>query len=141
MLAITMLAIRRTFPILGKRACSNLKVSDASYRNMEEYMMRMMPKFVGGCGIVGGGYSMYNGYCENRHRSYSECSALTTAYFFMGVAVGAWGGIVSWFISPVLIPTICVGIPIAGGTMMVQYFDKNATPDTKKEDYTIWKDK
>lgn len=144
---ITMHMIRRKLPVLGKRLCSNLKIrsdSEASYRNMEEYMMRMMPKFVGGCGIVGGGYGMYTGYCENRHRSYSECSALTTAYFFMGAVFGAWGGIVSWFISPVLVPALCIGAPVAGGAVMVKYFDKNAnmTPDTKKEDiYTIWKDK
>ena len=137
----TLPSLGRTVPSLGKRACSNLKVNETSYRIAEEYMMKMMPKFVGGCGIVGGGYGMYDAYVSNRHRSYSECSALTTAYFFMGVVLGAWGGIVTWFISPVLVPTICVGIPIAGCTMMVKYFDKNATSDTKKEDYTIWKDK
>jgi hypothetical protein len=73
-------------------------------------------------GTIGASYGSYRGYMLNRHKSYNNCAIETTIYCFIGTGVGVW----AVFMSPILIPILCVCVPVAGGAMIAKYFDKNA---------------
>ena len=76
-------------------------------------------------GIAGGGKSVHDSYIYYRHRSYSECASQTTMYGLFGIVFGAGVGVWVHTLAPILIPVSCVALPIAGGTVIVKYFDKN----------------
>jgi predicted aminopeptidase len=76
-------------------------------------------------GTIGASYGSYRGYILNRHKSYNNCAIETTLSCFIGTGVGVW----AVFVSPILIPMLCVCVPVAGGAMIAKYFDKNAERD------------
>ena len=81
----------------------------------------------GGCGAtVGAGYGIYTGYLCSRYDSYYNCAIQTTCSSVFGAFGGAYAGIFLGWMSPILAPVCCVCVPVAGGAMIVKYFDKDA---------------
>ena len=82
----------------------------------------------GGGAIMGSGYGIYNGYLSHRQASYPECAFQTTLYGVVCTGYGACVGALFGWLAPVLITICCVCVPVAGGAVIVKYFDKNAKP-------------
>ena len=94
--------------------------------NDHDYMMKIVMGAACTGGTIGAGYGSYNGYLLNRHKSYTNCAIETTLSCFIGAAVGIGGGVTLCYISPIVFPLICLGMPVAGGAVMVKYFDENS---------------
>jgi hypothetical protein len=93
--------------------------------NDHDYMTKVVMGAACTGGTIGAGYGSYNGYLLNRHKSYTNCAIETTLSCFIGAAVGIGGGVTLCYISPIVFPLICLGMPVAGGAVMVKYFDEN----------------
>ena len=82
-----------------------------------------------GCGMIGGGFGIHKGYRLHKHDSYEECARQTTLYCFKGAALGVIMGGFACLISPLMIPLIipvfCISIPVAGGSVIVKYYEES----------------
>ena len=94
--------------------------------NNQDSVMKIVMWCVGIGGTIGAGYGSYNGYMLHRHKSYTNCAIETTIYCFIGGAVGIGSAVTLCYISPIVTPIVCLGMPVAGGAVMVKYFDENA---------------
>ena len=75
-------------------------------------------------GVINSGKSVYDSYKLHRNQSYSDCVIQTTiggvGGFGLGMLFGGW----AYFVTPVILPIFCLAVPIAGGTAIAKYFDK-----------------
>ena len=88
-------------------------------------------KILAACMVVGGtlcgGKSVYDSYKIYRHHSYSNCVTQTVLAGVFGISIGMAGGVGIYFMKPIVIPILCVTVPIATGTFIIQYLEKNHT--------------
>jgi hypothetical protein len=106
-------------PHLNKRFFFTKKTQDEVYGNS-------VALCASGGGIIGAGAGIYHGYTSYRHQSYAVCAIQTTLNGFIGAGLGLCGGALFGLTGPIVIPILCMGIPVAGGAVVVKYFDKSA---------------
>lgn len=102
---------------------SNIAITPVAH---DDTIMKFAMGAAGTGGLIGCIYGSYNGYLENRHRSYEECAVGTTASCFIGTATGIFGGVMSFYVGPFLLPFICLGVPVASGAVVAKYLEENA---------------
>lgn len=112
----------------GRRHLSNddKGIYNHKTNDYDDAMMNIMAGVVYGGGMIGASFGCYRGYLLHRHNSYTNCAFHTTFYGFSVGIGGMLGGLCLLAISPVIVPIVCISIPIAGGAVMVKYFDSDA---------------
>lgn len=130
MLARRIVQRNRVLPHLySKRWMSSSNTPNKLPPTEEVHAEVMTALMWGGCvgGVIGGSYGSYHGYMLHRDKSYYDCVVQTTLECFIGTSVGVWAGCLSVCVAPVVVPILCMCVPVAGGAILVKYFDKHAT--------------